>query len=137
MSAASLTVCVLIMKSGSWECDRIEEGIEGRLVAAIFVLEFHPLEFGLPNVVIGLARRARACAVELSLHPRDAGAAGLEPLELAGVADVVEPVLALLDAEPGRELGPELQILREFGVEESGEARVFGIGGSGGRGRPG
>jgi hypothetical protein len=83
---------------GQLRVHRIEEGIERRLVAAILVLKLHPLKLGDPDVVIGLALGRELCAVEPGLHPGDAGAARLEPLELGGVADVVKPVLAGLQA---------------------------------------
>jgi len=48
--------------------------------------------------------------------------------ELARVADVIKPILAFLDAEARRELGAELQVLGELGVEEGAEPRILGIG---------
>ena len=112
---------------------RIEEGIERRLVAPVLVLELGAVELGFPDVVIGLARGRELRAVELRLHPRDARAARLEPLQLGRVADVVEPVLAFLHAQARCELRPQLQVLRELGVEESGEARILAVRGGGRR----
>jgi hypothetical protein len=52
----------------------------------------------------------------------------MEALELGGITDVVEPVFADLEAEPGRKLRPQLEILRELGIEERGQPRIFGSG---------
>ena len=48
--------------------------------------------------------------------------------KLGGVADIIEPVLAFLEAETGGELRPQLQLFGELCVEEGSKPGVFGIG---------
>ena len=61
------------------------------------------------------------------------GAARFEAKELRSVADIVEAVLALLEAKTGRKLRTQFQVLREFGVEKRSKASIFDLGRGPGR----
>ena len=105
--------------------DRVKEGIEGRLIAAVLVGQLGAVKLLGPDVKIGLGRRRQLRAVKLRLHPGNAATAPGQALEGAGVADIIQPVLTLLEAKAGGQLRAKLDLLGELPVQKGREAGVL------------
>ena len=69
--------------------ERVKDAVRGGLIAAVLILQFHQLQFGLPDIVVSPTGRRELIPVSLEFHSTDACPPHLETSPLAGFADII------------------------------------------------
>lgn len=69
--------------------ERVTETAKAGLIAVVLILQFHPLQFGLPDILVSPIGRRELIPVAVECHSTDACPPHLETSPLAGFADII------------------------------------------------